>query len=206
LGAILSFRARNPDQRSNLIASKVVILPEFDWATATKVASEDQIRRRIKLARAVLGSGCDKAAIEGSVRVVVVKQAKWVSYRPTQQKKDAVARVAAALHRLDVALDNASSFPSHLRNRFPRAELSRLRFQCEKLGYEPLPAPRKDVYDKRIAVAEAAYLLFELDRPLTLTRTGEFCRLAAAIYGDKDADMFDLCRAFKNRHKTRSRL
>jgi hypothetical protein len=177
-----------------------VSIPQYDWA-ATKVACEDEIRKRIKLARAVLGSGCDKAAIEGSVRVVVVKQASWASLRPDKKKKDAVARVAEALHRLDAALAN-TSFPSNLRKRFPRAELSRLRFQCEKLGYEPLPAPRKDVHDKRIAVGEAASLLFELDRPLTLTRTGEFCRLAAALYGDKDTDMFDRCRAFRNRHKT----
>jgi hypothetical protein len=178
-----------------------VTLPQFDWATATKVASQEEIRRRIKLARAVLGSGSDKTAIESSVQYVVVRQASLASLRATKRKKDAIRRVAKTLHQLDAAL-NDTSFPSHLCGRFPRAELSRLRSQCEKLGYEPLPAPRKDVGDKRIAVRAAAFLLYELDRPLTLTRTAEFCRLAAALYGDKDADMFDLCRAFRNRHKT----
>ena len=84
------------------------MIPEFDWATTTKVASEDEIRRRIKLARAVLGSGCDKATIEGRVGVVVVRQAGSASHRPSKQKKRAMKRVAEALHELDAALNDTS--------------------------------------------------------------------------------------------------
>lgn len=46
---------------------------------------------------------------------------------------------------------------------------------------------------------QAAGLLRELDRPLRVTRNGTFCRLAAALYGNKNADLFRQCRACKDR-------
>src|SRR5205814_5145877 len=141
------------------------------------------------------GSKCDTASVEHSVMAVVVKQALWASRRANKHKKAAIGRLADALHELDAAL-NSPSLPRRFRRSVPREALSRLRAECERIGYGPLPKPHRDVGDKRIAVWEAASLLVDLDRPLSLTRTGEFCRLGAAFYGDKGTDMLDVCRAY----------
>jgi hypothetical protein len=165
------------------------------WATGIRRVSKQERRERVRLALAVLGSKCDKASVERCVELVVMRQARWDSYRPNQHKKAAIRRLAVVLRELEVALNNPN-LPLSFRFYAQRSLLSRLRAKFEYIGYGRLHKPRRNVGDKRIAVEEAASFLTELGRPLTLTRTGEFCRLAAAFFGDKEEDMLDVCRAY----------
>jgi hypothetical protein len=134
----------------------------FNWLVGAKVACDQEIRKRVRLARAVLGSKCDRASIEDRVWAVVIKQARWASRRPNSDNKEAVRRLAAALRVLEAALNN-SNLPLYFRSSVQREDLSRLRKKCEHAADAPLPKPRRDVGDKRIVVREAANLLLELD-------------------------------------------
>lgn len=96
-------------------------------------ATNEEIRRRVKLAQAVLGAKADPAAIKDTVHAVLAKQAYEAALRVDKNKKKAVNRIAQALHRLDMALNN-SSVPSRLRDKFPREELRQLRATCQSMG------------------------------------------------------------------------
>src|SRR5262249_39005684 len=104
----------------------------------------------------------------------------WAAKRADKQKKAAVDRLARAIHRLEIAL-NDTALPSGFRGSALREQLSQLRAASEKIALAKLPKPRRDVSDKRAAVREAAALLQALARPLTRSRRGEFCRLAGVF-------------------------
>jgi hypothetical protein len=169
----------------------------FKWATPTKAATSVEVRKRVRQARALLlRSGCknadlEKVDIELYVRGAIVQRARWESFRTDQRKKEAADRVERAIHRLEIALKDPS-LPSAFRGLGLQEPLGRLRAAAKELAVVKLQ-PRRDVGDKRAAVREAAALLQALGRPLKRSRTGEFCRLAVVLYGDKEVGFYDLC-------------
>ena len=66
---------------------------------------------------------------------------------------------------------------------------------CETWEKSKLGKPKPDAYEKRLAAEAALHLLRMHDMDPTTTKAGEFCKLAAALYGDQRADLQHHCRA-----------
>jgi hypothetical protein len=132
------------------------------------------------------------------LRATTWKQSGLYGVR-TKQQKQAANKVAVALRRLEDALK--SEHVTLKENRcLPFDEIAikfaRERFEAAaktKLG----PPNRTDLGKKRAALA-AARLLQKHNLPVKVSRDGKFCRLAALLYGDEEADLFRHCRAYKN--------
>ncbi len=82
---------------------------------------------------------------------------------------------------------------------FDRGHLLRhlelLNWICESWEKSKLGKPKPDAYEKRLAAGAALHLIKMHDIDPTTTKTGEFCKLAAVLYGDKTADLQHHCRA-----------
>jgi hypothetical protein len=65
---------------------------------------------------------------------------------------------------------------------------------CESWEKSKLGKPKPDAYEKRLAAGAALHLIKMHDIDPTTTKTGEFCKLAAVLYGDKTADLQHHCR------------
>jgi hypothetical protein len=65
---------------------------------------------------------------------------------------------------------------------------------CESWEKSKLGKPKPDAYEKRLAAEAALHLIKMHDIDPTTTKTGEFCKLAAVLYGDKTADLQHHCR------------
>lgn len=114
----------------------------------------------------------------------------------TKGQKKACAEVEAALRRLQIALravPRVYEFPlddnelTKLRNSYDQA--ARLKSVAQRY--------RSIDYGKRQAAKEAVRLLKKCEVPLTTTKSGLFCRLAAILYGKPDANLFHVCRTVK---------
>jgi hypothetical protein len=68
-----------------------------------------------------------------------------------------------------------------------------------------LGKPKPDAYEKRLAAEAALGLLKAHDIDPTTTKTGAFCMLAAALYGDKSADLQRHCREAASRAQIRTK-
>jgi hypothetical protein len=160
------------------------------------------LRQRIKQAKAILGPHCDDASVEAAVKHIIVREERsrrWADIvcKPTnKQEKAAVAQVAQALRRLNVALKN-TTLPNFVREMFP-GNLGECQTELESLGLRPLAKPRRSSGGKRLAAEEAAYLLEKHKLSLATTRGGKFHQLAAVLYGDDDADLFNHCRTVRD--------
>jgi hypothetical protein len=166
------------------------------------------VRERTRWAKAILGPNCDKVAVEKAVLSLIVWQVRIkrpadfdygivLTIRNKNQKL-ATDRVARELRRLNAALRH-KDLPKYIKSLFKVEELSKLQSHLEILARRPLGKPRKraDASKRNVAI-EAAFLLHEHRLPLTTTRRGKFHQLAAALYGDKDADLFDYCRRYRD--------
>jgi hypothetical protein len=160
------------------------------------------VRARVKSGAAILGPGCDKALVERSDRAVIYLEVRHTHSaetlrRPTNKRqKAAVNRVAQEFRRLNWAL-NKPDLPDFVRKMFP-LELHERQKELDALARLPLRKPRRDGSRQRAAAEQAALLLQEHKLPLTTTRGGQFHRLAAALYGKNDADLFNHCRLLRN--------
>jgi len=115
-------------------------------------------------------------------------------------EKKAVAKTANALHRWNATLSDPK-LPSFAGELLPvsLSELRKLQKKLEQFGDESLPKPRRPRTDLRRHVAKlAAYLLQMHHLPLKTTRRGKYHQLAAAIYGDKNADLFNHLRFYRD--------
>jgi hypothetical protein len=57
----------------------------------------------------------------------------------------------------------------------------------------PVGKPKPSAYPKQFAAEAALHLCDEFGVKLTKTKRGVFCRLAAVLHGDKDADLQKHC-------------
>jgi hypothetical protein len=162
--------------------------------------SKQEHAKRVKHVKAILGPEASVKAAVGSMMAREVRAASRSTYphEPTNKReKLAVARVARELHRLNSALNHAD-LPKFARQLFPSDFLERqkeLQAELQALGSLPLAKPKRSSEMRRMAAETAAMLMQENDLPLTTTRRGKFHRLAAALYGDDHADLFNHCRS-----------
>ena len=70
---------------------------------------------------------------------------------------------------------------------------------CESWERSKLGKPKPDAYEKRLAAEAALHLLKTHEVDPTTTKTGAFCKLAAALYGDKSDDLQYHCRTVLGR-------
>jgi hypothetical protein len=59
------------------------------------------------------------------------------------------------------------------------------------------PPKRADGLKKRLALQGAFWLLNDRNRPCFANRNGDWCKLAAILYGDPKADMLSHCRELR---------
>jgi hypothetical protein len=71
--------------------------------------------------------------------------------------------------------------------------------KAESFLVRPSPPPRRDASRNKAAVAWAYHLLRWWGHKATVTRNGEWARLAKILAGDQTVDLFDHLRAFKRR-------
>jgi hypothetical protein len=157
---------------------------------------------RVRAAVKILGEGnrrqVDRRQAEVSVRFVDGMKRSLAKQSAKANRKDgkiAAGRVAKALRRLEVVLKN-KDLEAFVRDRFPlsESELRQWREHCEAITRIKLPKPaRRDGVEKQLAAAEAAFLLESHGLPLSVTRRGRFCRLAAVLFGDTRADLHHQC-------------
>jgi hypothetical protein len=76
---------------------------------------------------------------------------------------------------------------------------------CESWEKSKLGKPKPNAYEKRLAAEAALGLLKAHDIDPTTTKTGAFCMLAAALYGDKSADLQRHCREAASRAQIRTK-
>jgi hypothetical protein len=156
-------------------------------------------RERIKWVSSILGPRCDKGEVESTVRAMMADQLRYDLGRPMNKtEKKAIARAAKALRRWNATLTNPK-LPTFVGKLLPAnlAELRKLQKELEHLGDVSLGRPRRPtIYLKRHAAKLAGYLLQAHGLPSKTTRGGRYHRLAAAIYGDKSADLFNHLRFY----------
>jgi hypothetical protein len=162
---------------------------------------EQELRRRIREAKKILGiSDCDENEIKKSLlntlfRDQYVKRRVGSALKPENKKqKQALERVRKSLSRLIVTLQD-DNLLHHVRNRMKVDKLREHLQLVDKLARLRLPTPRRRSHLQREAVRQSAYLLELHNIPRTTSRQGKFCRLAAVLYGDRIADLFEHCRA-----------
>jgi hypothetical protein len=162
-----------------------------------------QARQRVEWAKDILGSNCDEASVERAVWAMLVRQERHTRRadslrRPTNKKeKIATARVARELRRLNAAL-SGSDLPNFVRKLLP-SDMRELQMTLEQLGGMSLGKPtRPRPHLKRYAVQMAGLLLQQHQLPLATTRGGKFDLLATVIYGDRDADLFNYLRFYRD--------
>jgi hypothetical protein len=159
---------------------------------------------RVRAAKKIIGSRSDTQAIETAVWAMIGWQerrkhrADLFGKPVTADDKQAIDRVAKAAHRLAAAL-NDTKCPEFVRRLFPKSlELRKHVYALEHLAAKPLRKPRRSAGLKRRAAAEAAYLLQHHGIKLITTRGKTFDRLAAALYGESDASLFDHIRFYRD--------
>jgi hypothetical protein len=185
--------------------------------------SAQERRRRIRRALAIIRKDrCQIVQFERSVHFVersvhfiagMQELTKHVELgKPkTKLEKKALDRLARALRRVEVALNDPHLEP-FARNYFPilkigrvhlHSEIGQLRAHCEAFAKKQLDPPKRSAEVKRLAAAEAARLLERHGLPVTVSKNGTFCRLAASLYGDEHSNLFHSCLVVK---KDRTRV
>ncbi len=105
-----------------------------------------------------------------------------------------VKRVAAWLRRGKILLENLNQWPfefESFRNEVTRWEA--VYAELERTPKLQRLTPRITAYEKLFAAEAALHLCDEFRIKPTTTKGGAFCRLAAVLYGDKDADLQKQC-------------
>jgi hypothetical protein len=69
---------------------------------------------------------------------------------------------------------------------------------CDKLLARRPDKPRRNAASKRLAATQALRLLTKYDKPVETKRNGAWCKLAAVLYGEKNADLRRYCRALRD--------
>jgi hypothetical protein len=83
--------------------------------------------------------------------------------------------------------------------------LELLNWICEAYEKSKLGKPKPNADEKRLAAEAALQLLKMHGIAPTTTKTGAFCKLAAVLYGDKDADLQHHCRRSLSRAQIRDK-
>jgi hypothetical protein len=171
--------------------------------------SEKQIRAAVKL----LG-GRGREDVVRAIGLIDYQNTNHEQLKTTKQYKIALEALRRALRRARVAHDkvswrvrsNFSDRQTHEKVHSPDlvekyvvvrelgSELERYEKLCEQLILDaPTTKPKRDGFRKRLAVDRAYYLLCGYGYEPITTRTGQWCRLAAILCGDPDANLYRYC-------------
>ena len=158
---------------------------------------------RIEIATKILGSKCNRASVKTAVAVVryVEERQKRRPYIYTDEprnkrEKKAVDRLAKALHRLNMALNDAA-LPTSIAEAFDRQGMLARHKYLTGLATRKLGKPkRRPNWGKHKATEQAVSLLQEHGIPVERTRGKKLHRLAAVLYGDESADMYQYCQKY----------
>jgi hypothetical protein len=75
----------------------------------------------------------------------------------------------------------------------------------QDIGTTRSGAPKRaDGFKKRLALQQAFWLLNDRSRPCVANRNGDWCKLAAILYGNPKADMLSQCRKLRPLFQTRT--
>ena len=122
----------------------------------------------------------------------------------TKVQKAAAKRFAAALRRLEGILKDPN-LPSVLTANFP---LDKIEFEvwlkcADEAAGTKLEKPKPSNPAKLVAARQAARLLEKYDGgPLRRSRQSNFHKLTAVLYGDKNEDCYEACRAWLDQTET----
>jgi hypothetical protein len=169
----------------------------------------------VELAVGIIGKPKCRAEVEKiimrlrlSQRLGLLTKEGWVfEYRvPDSGRKRAAAAFAAALRRLEAPLENLRKAGLKYS---PLAEFPLRRREAERWRKvaEGIARTKSSTLDwRKYEIAEmAARLCTEWDVPLTTSPLGQFCRLAAVLYGFPKENFFYHCRAYlSSREKNES--
>jgi len=160
---------------------------------------------RIEIATKILGSKCNRESVKTAVacvRYVEERQKRrpciYTDEPRNKREKKTVDRLAKALHRLNMAL-NDTALPTSIAEAFDRQGMLALHKHLTGLATSKLGKPkRRPNWGKHEATQQAASLLQEHGIPVERTRGKKLHRLAAVLYGDESADMYQYCQRYYN--------
>jgi hypothetical protein len=185
------------------------LTPEQIVDAASKIIGEGRVRRS------------DVEAILDHMSKLC-ERSKRTRSRESKNQKQFAKQYSAALRKVIAMTVNA---PTDFRV-LPLSQVSAPQLGIDKEGFDhdhllrhlrflnaisesweksKLGKPKPDAYEKRLAAEAALGLLKAHDIDPTTTKTGAFCMLAAALYGDKSADLQRHCREAASRAKIRTK-
>ena len=137
------------------------------------------------------------ASIEDSIRNMLdwlkwmLSGDPWFRYSGSKEDRSEQRRVLNWLRRGAVLLRNLKTWPRGLEGF--RADVERWSAGYESRVKAPARKTKPSANDKLLAAEAAVHLCDEFGVKLSATRTGTYCRLAAVLYGDKQADLQKHC-------------
>jgi hypothetical protein len=145
------------------------------------------LRRRVNLERKFVERLKDRR-VPGVIMTKAERTSLEQFYDKTLELRHAAKKLKHHLHLVDFPFDDVDWWVRWSKQL--RAE-TRLANPATK-GFI-----RADAAARRHAAKAAAQILKGYNQPLNVTRKGCFCSVAAILYGDPSADLFEACRAVK---------
>jgi hypothetical protein len=179
------------------------------------ITRDDIVRRAAQL----IGTPECKGDVEGALNDMAVLEAQHNHSRlfGSKSSKKAAEQFSAALRKVRDLTKNlpehlhfalfgdwvdrhAEVYNGHLKFAHAVARLMEASDQCARM---PSGKPARSAYKKRLAAEEALRLLREYGaRRVTVTKRSDFCRLAALLCGEPQADLQQQCRAELGKRRT----
>ena len=135
--------------------------------------------------------------IEQDLRDIEWWKTQWGFHRLAQKRRhrDALTRIERCVTQIRI---DAASLPQEVAPFFtvlsPALEI--MRQMCAlSLAEDTDQTPRRDSFNKELAALVALQLMRKHVKPVSTTKHGAFCQLAALLFGDPTADLQYQCRA-----------
>lgn len=166
--------------------------------SATRMTEKEQIKEACK----ILGGVQAGEQVKFALAVINVESAatEWTDAEEAKSTKETLTSLRAAIKR---AIDLRKALPDTFRQiHFGDLNLERHLKTCDQLIAAKKPrgaaiALQRGTRRKRLAAREARALLRKFGHPQSATRGDNWCRLAAILYGDMDADLYHQICAIK---------
>ena len=137
------------------------------------------------------------ASVEGSIHNMLdwlewmLKGERWFRYAGSKEDRLDRRRVFNSLRRLTPLLRNLKMWPLGL-EKF-RADVEHWVAVYEAELKRPARKPKPSAMDNQLAAEAAVHLCDEFGIEPSTTKAGPYCRLAAVLYGDGQADLQKQC-------------
>jgi hypothetical protein len=122
----------------------------------------------------------------------------WVRHPKTKRAKWAAGRLLDALRRVEVVAKSEDQ-GLVVQLAFSHEMIKSWIERCDEMESEPTRLVARDDSKKTRAAERAFALLRRHGRKVVTTRDSVFCRLAAVLFGESDADLEHICREVKKR-------